>query len=92
MAKLVRHRHGAKRYTRKDIVPNGELACGASSPHDSPLWENFTIRMRETAEGVDSYTLELGRAECERIVRQLTEYLERDTRKPMMVNGSRGHA
>lgn len=91
MAKLVRHRHGAKRYTRKDIVPNGELAFGASAPHEAPQWEHFTIRMRETAAGEDSYTLELGRAECERMVTQLAEYLERDTRRPWPINGSKGH-
>lgn len=87
MAKLTRHRHG-KHYTTKDLA-QGNVQCGASGPADAPLWQHFSIRI--ASESADVHVLEVNREECQRIVGQLADYLARDTRKPMRINGS-GHA
>lgn len=90
MAKLTRHRHG-KHYTHKDLA-QGNVQCGASAHADSPLWQQFTVRLANVGDDSVVYAMELSREECERVVGQLADYLARDTRKPFRVNGSKGHA
>lgn len=90
MAILKRHRHG-KRYTSKEIA-RGDLMCGASAPHGAHEWWHMTIRLREADENKDSYGIEMDRKECQRLVRTLSEFLERGPGAPILVNGSKGHA
>lgn len=91
MAKLTRHRHG-KHYTQKELA-EGDVQTGASAPADSPLWTSFSVRLSNAKKDDGStYVVELSRAEAARVVGQLADFLARDTRKPMLVNGSKGHA
>ena len=89
--KVIRRRHGAKRYTRKVLNESTDFSLGAGAVWKEPLWQYLTISTHADDSG-EALTFEFNRAEAERVVKQFAEYLERDTRKPMMVNGSKGHA
>ena len=61
-------------------MAKGPLGTGASSTHDSPLWEHLSIRLG----GDESYILTFNRDEAAYIITALTEYLKRDMR---VING-----
>lgn len=91
MPNMKRHRH-VKRHSSVTLLDNAELSIGAGAPYDSAVWTEFTLTLRTRNAADESFTVRFNRAEAERIVRQFAEYLERDTRRPWPVNGSKGHA